>query len=86
MIHNSNQSQKKVRILLTGIGWGGPRFGIALDEQKSNDINYKVSDLDFIIDQKLTVEVKSFTVDYKNFFLFNGFKVYPDGYNSPFCW
>ena len=85
MIRKSDQAQKKFRILLTGIGWGGPRFGIALDEQNKNDINFSTNELQFLIDQTLADKIDAFTVDYKNFFLNKGFQVYPDGYTSSGC-
>lgn len=85
MIRKSDQTQKKVRILLSGIGWGGPRFGIALDEQNNHDINFSTNDFEFLIDQRLADKIEAFTVDYKNFFLNKGFQVYPDGYTSSGC-
>jgi len=86
MIKEKGHSRKKVRIMMTGIGWGGPRFGIALDEQDKNDVNFNANNLDFILEQRLANEIKKFYVDYKDFFLYKGFQVYADGYGSPFCW
>lgn len=85
MIRKSDQTQKKVRILLSGIGWGGPRFGIALDEQKNNDKNYKAENLDFVVEQELADQINIFDIDYRGFFLTRGFQVYADGYNASFC-
>ena len=86
MMKENGHSQKKVRIMMTGIGWGGPRFGIALDEQMKNDVKLNFNNLDFILEKKLTKEIEKFIIDYKNFFLYRGFHVYADGYGSPFCW
>lgn len=80
-----NGQGKNVRIMMTGIGWGGPRFGIALDEQKNNDQNINIENLDFVIEQDLADQFNGFSVDYQDFFLNKGFQVYAEGYNSSCC-
>lgn len=32
-----NKGKDAVRIVIKGFGWGGPSFGVVLDEQKSED-------------------------------------------------
>ena len=85
-LYNENsKSNKKFRIMISGIGWGGPRFGIALDEQNDNDITKNIDNLDFVIDERLANEFQSFKIDYNNFFLNRGFHVYPEGSRTSFC-
>ena len=85
MIQKNGQVHKNVRILMTGIGWGGPRFGIALDEQKNNDKKHQVENLDFVVEQELADYINTLKIDYRDFFLNRGFQVYADGYHSAFC-
>ena len=85
MIQKKEQVHQNVRILMTGIGWGGPRFGIALDEQKNNDKNYQAESLNFVVEQQLAEQINTFKIDYRDFFLNRGFQVYADGYNTSFC-
>lgn len=43
---------QNIRIHFAGIGWGGPSFGIALDEQKDSDVSVVVEELNFIMDKE----------------------------------
>lgn len=45
-----------VRIVISGIGWGGPRFGLVLDEQKENDVFEKVEDMTFLVEEDINKE------------------------------
>jgi len=85
MLKDANQASKKIRIAITGIGWGGPRFGVALDEQQEKDKTIKAENLDFIVDKNLAEQVNTFHIDYKDYFLNKGFQVYASGYKSSFC-
>jgi len=85
MLREQGQSAKKIRIMMTGIGWSGPRFDVALDEQNKEDANLKIDNFDFILDQKLADSITSLTIDYKDFFLSKGFKVYLDQQNAGLC-
>ena len=42
-----------VRIYVAGMGWGGPSFGLALDEQNENDFIYEETDVKFIMEKDL---------------------------------
>ncbi len=42
---------KKIRVLMVGMGWGGPRYGIALDELKDTDYLDDSNDVHFIMDK-----------------------------------
>jgi len=78
---NSTSASKKIRIFLAGIGWGGPKFNLALDEQKENDEIYSEDSVDFVADKNLIDQYKGFKIDYSNFFLQRGFLVHP--YSGP---
>lgn len=85
LIEKEGQALKHIRILISGIGWGGPRFGIALDEQKENDKKVQAEDLNFIIEEEIASQINTIHIDYKDFFLNKGFQVYAEGYNSSYC-
>ena len=81
VLTEKNTTSKKIRIFLAGIGWGGPKFNLALDEQKENDEIYSEDNVDFIADKSLTDQFSGFKIDYSNFFLQRGFLVHP--YSGP---
>ena len=85
LYHRNSKSNKKFRIMVSGIGWRGPRFGIALDEQNDNDITQSVDNLYFIIDKRLANEFQAFNIDYSNFFLNRGFHIYTEDRRSSYC-
>lgn len=66
---------KNVRIYMKGLGWGGPSFGIVLDEQYENDQNFTFNQINFVIEESLLKQFLSFEVDYKNGWLSQGFVV-----------
>lgn len=81
VLEEKNTTSKKIRIFLAGIGWGGPTFNLALDEQKENDKIYSENNVDFIADRSLIDQYEGFKIDYSNFFLQRGFLVHP--YSGP---
>ena len=81
VLKEKNTTSKKIRIFLAGIGWGGPTFNLALDEQKENDKIYSEDSVDFIADESLIDQYRGFKIDYSNFFLQRGFLVHP--YSGP---
>ena len=67
----SKQTDKPLRIYVAGYGWGGPSFGIALDEHKDGDLEMSVGDFTFLIEEGLEE-------NYGNDWLRRGFTVIPD--------
>ena len=41
-----------VRVYIDGIGWGGPRLGIALDKKQNDDTVINREAIDFVIDDR----------------------------------
>ena len=85
VLKEKNITSKKIRIFLAGIGWGGPTFNLALDEQKENDKIYSEESIDFIADKILIDQYRGFKIDYSNFFLRRGFLVHPYGGSASTC-
>lgn len=67
------------RIFIKGFGWGGPTFGIALDEAKDDEKDHyeKIENLNILVEKDLLGLYKNFSIDYSNGWLNKGFKVVP---------
>ena len=69
---------KPLRIYIAAFGWGGPSFGLALDEQKEGDAKAEVGDFTFLLEEDLVDNFGAFTIDYSDNWLRKGFSVIPD--------
>ena len=56
ILQDNQDRPQTIRVYFAGIGWGGPSFGIALDEQKDSDVAYEVEGLQFIMDKNEYVQ------------------------------
>ncbi len=81
----TKKTDKPLRIYIAGYGWGGPTFGIALDEHKEGDIEIKVDDFVFLADSILEENYQKFTIDYNDSWIRKGFTVIPDGQDLRSC-
>ena len=74
---NNSLTQKKsdVRILVKGFGWGGPVFGIALDEQNENDYVQTIGDTNYVVENELIDVYNGFEIDFRDSFYSKGFYV-----------
>lgn len=72
------KDNKPIRIYVAAYGWGGPSFGLALDEPKEEDIRVDTDDFTFILENYLSENFNSFTIDYSDNWLRKGFSVIPD--------
>lgn len=77
VLEENKQNKKSLRIYIAGYGWGGPSFGLALDELKSRDKKVEVGDFTFLIEKDLADNFKGFTIDYSDNWLRRGFSVIP---------
>lgn len=73
---------RPLRIFIMAFGWGGPSFGLALDELKKGDVKVEVGEFTFILEKKLVDNFRTFTIDYNDNWLRKGFKVTPDRVSS----
>lgn len=74
----NKKTDKPLRIYIASYGWGGPSFGLALDEHKEGDSQSKVDDFTFLLEKGLEEDFGKFTVDYSDNWLKRGFTVIPD--------
>lgn len=77
-ILSEEESRKPLRLYIAGYGWGGPSFGMALDEPKEKDLKIQSGGFDFLVEEKLKELYKSFSVDYSDTWLRKGFIIAPD--------
>lgn len=74
----AKNTDKSLRIYVAGYGWGGPSFGIALDELKDGDEEIKIDDFNFLVGDDLRDSYGKFTLDYSDNWLKRGFNITPD--------
>ena len=55
-----------VRVYVAGSGWGGPTFGLTLDESKEKDSVYEVEGIKILFDSETSRYTKGVEIDYKN--------------------
>ena len=69
-LRNILQSKKlesnSIRVFLSGMGWGGPSFNLALDEQKDEDLVTNVEDFNFLVEKSLNDQFGTFEIEYFN--------------------
>lgn len=76
---SEKESNKALRIYIAGYGWGGPSFGMALEEPKSGDLELSADGFNFLVEEDLKSIYGKFTIDYSDSWLRKGFLVYADG-------
>lgn len=74
ILNSSEDKPKNIRVYFAGVGCGGPSFGIALDEQTANDVEYDIEGLHFIMDAKEYSEYGDIAIEDTGF----GFRVIPE--------
>ena len=66
-LRNILQSKKlesnSIRVFLSGMGWGGPSFNLALDEQKDEDLVTNVEDFNFLVEKSLNDQFGTFEIE-----------------------
>ena len=76
-------TSQSVRIYIAGFGWGGPSFGLALDEQKEDDETDTAGDIKFVVYKDVASQFDYFNIDYLNDWLRRGFYITTnEGYSS----
>ena len=69
---------KALRIYIAAYGWGGPSFGMALEEPGENDLKISVDGYDFIMEEGFDQIYKHFNIEYSDKILRKGFIITPD--------
>lgn len=84
-ILSAEETDKLLRLYIAGYGWGGPSFGMALDEPKEDDIKIESEGFKFIVEDGLCDIYEKFFVDYNDNWLRKGFVISPERGNSSSC-
>lgn len=74
-IIEEKKAEKNIRIYIAGVGWGGPTFGMALEEPKESDMVQEVEDLKFIFAQDMQEHFSKINIDYGSGFFRKGFTI-----------
>jgi len=69
---------KYVRLYVQGMGWGGPRIGLALDEPKEDEKPVDVNGIGLLIGDTVEPWIDGSTVDYVEDVYRKGFTVTSD--------
>ena len=75
---------KVIRIQINGFGWGGPVFGIVLDEQYDDDYMEEQKGMKFAVNNDILERFSGFNIDYIASFFRKGFVVGAD-YGTTTC-
>lgn len=54
-----------IRVYLAGMGWGGPTFGLTLDEPKEADNIYDIEGVKVLFDRETSRYTKGIEIDYR---------------------
>ena len=69
IINESDYNDPTFKIIIAGVGWGGPKLGLTLDELKDYDENLlNINEINILIDENVTKFVTSeipIVIDYK---------------------
>ena len=74
----SKKGKSAIRIVIQGIGWGGPKLGIVLDEQQNDDIVCEVDGLKVVAEKDLSPMLSNTLISYSKGLFGNSFKVSSD--------
>lgn len=84
-VAKTKESMKPLRLYIAAYGWGGPTFGLALDEYKDGDSELQIEDFTFLVEQGLAEEYNKWEIDYSDSWMKRGFTVTPAGYTDRGC-
>ena len=84
-VSKTREEMKPLRLYVAAYGWGGPTFGLALDELKDGDSEVQIEDFTFLVEEGLAQEYNKWEIDYSDSWIKRGFTVTPAGYSGGSC-
>ena len=75
---------KKLRVLIQGMGWGGPNFGLSLDETKEKDDVLNFNGIDVLLGEEEKMYLTDSIIDFEDSQMGKGFSIRPVQ-NSACC-
>lgn len=73
-----SDKSKVFRVMINGFGWGGPVFGIVLDEQFEGDHIEEKEGIKFAVNEDILDQFGSFKIDYTSNYFRKGFTISTD--------
>ncbi len=73
--YSKTKENKVIRLKVLGRGWGKPALGLALDEQKENDLVRTVDGITFVVDKKEELDFKNTEILHSKYYINDGFYV-----------
>lgn len=64
ILSEKNIESTSVRLFMSGMGWSGPSFNLALDEQKEEDLVEEIDGFTMLLEKDLKDQFGSFEVQY----------------------
>ena len=84
-VAKTKEEMKALRLYVAAYGWGGPTFGLALDEHKAGDSEFKIDEFTFVVEEALAEEYNKWEIDYSDNWMKRGFSVSPSGHTGGDC-
>lgn len=84
-VAKTRDQMKALRLYVAAYGWGGPTFGLALDEYKDGDSKVEIEEFTFVVEEALAEEYSNWEIDYSDNWMKKGFSVAPTGYAGGRC-
>ena len=89
LLAKQENAGKFIRLFFGGVGWGGPRLGMTLDESTEKDEKIETGGISFLVDQSvrdMITQNGNVSIDYSDSFLRKGFTVgFKDASGSCSC-
>lgn len=74
----NKKGKSAVRIVIQGIGWGGPKLGLVLDEQKNDDMVFETNGLKVVAENDLSPMLSNALISHHKGLFGNSFRVSSD--------
>jgi len=75
VLEKQKDKPQNVRVYIAGMGWGGPNFGLGLDQLGNEDIQENVNGVNFIMEKYLFDSVGQVEVRWNGY----GYSIYANG-------
>ena len=79
------RNKKAVRLAIKGFGWGGPTFGVVLDEQREDDDSVEVEGINFIAEKDISFVFADVKVIHRKGVFGDSFEVYDPNSTGGSC-
>lgn len=79
------RNKSAVRLAIKGFGWGGPSFGVVLDEQREDDDEVEVEGIKFIAEKDISFVFANVKVVYRKGVFGDLFEIYDPDSSSGCC-